>query len=83
MRRAPDWTGCRAAADRAAARLPDDADPCKHPAAACYLVSDALDADPFVLLLLPGAHQGAGARRGAGTAAGRGRGCVFRDRCRG
>jgi len=33
---------------------PDDADPCKHSAAACYLVSDALDADPFVLLLLRG-----------------------------
>jgi uncharacterized Zn finger protein len=33
---------------------PDDADPCKHAAAACYLVTDALDADPFVLLLLRG-----------------------------
>lgn len=33
---------------------PDDADPCKHSAAACYLLSDALDADPFVLLLLRG-----------------------------
>ena len=33
---------------------PDDADPCKHSAAACYLVADALDADPFVLLLLRG-----------------------------
>jgi uncharacterized Zn finger protein len=33
---------------------PDEADPCKHSAAACYLVSDALDADPFVLLLLRG-----------------------------
>jgi uncharacterized Zn finger protein len=33
---------------------PDDADPCKHSAAACYLVSDALDVDPFVLLLLRG-----------------------------
>jgi len=33
---------------------PDDADPCKHSAAACYLVTDALDADPFVLLLLRG-----------------------------
>lgn len=33
---------------------PDDADPCKHSAAACYLLSDALDTDPFVLLLLRG-----------------------------
>jgi hypothetical protein len=33
---------------------PDDADPCKHSAAACYLVADVLDADPFVLLLLRG-----------------------------
>jgi uncharacterized Zn finger protein len=33
---------------------PDDADPCKHSAAVCYLVADALDADPFVALLLRG-----------------------------
>jgi uncharacterized Zn finger protein len=33
---------------------PDDADPCKHSAAVCYLVADTLDADPFVLLLLRG-----------------------------
>ena len=33
---------------------PDDADPCKHSAAVCYLIADALDADPFVLLLLRG-----------------------------
>jgi uncharacterized Zn finger protein len=33
---------------------PDEADPCKHSAAACYLLTDALDADPFVLLLLRG-----------------------------
>ncbi len=33
---------------------PDDADPCKHSAAACYLVADALDTDPFVLLLRRG-----------------------------
>jgi uncharacterized Zn finger protein len=33
---------------------PDDADPCKHAAAVCYLVADALDADPFVALLLRG-----------------------------
>jgi uncharacterized Zn finger protein len=36
---------------------PDDADPCKHAAAVCYLVADALDADPFVLLLLRGRTQ--------------------------
>jgi uncharacterized Zn finger protein len=33
---------------------PDEADPCKHSAAVCYLVADALDADPFVALLLRG-----------------------------
>jgi uncharacterized Zn finger protein len=33
---------------------PDDADPCKHSAAACYLVSDVLDDDPFALFLLRG-----------------------------
>ena len=33
---------------------PDDADPCKHSAAACYLLSDVLDADPFALFLLRG-----------------------------
>jgi uncharacterized Zn finger protein len=33
---------------------PDWADPCKHAAAVCYLVADALDADPFKLLLLRG-----------------------------
>lgn len=33
---------------------PDDADPCKHSAAACYLLTDALDADPFALFLLRG-----------------------------
>ncbi len=33
---------------------PDDADPCKHSAAAFYLIADALDADPFVLFLLRG-----------------------------
>jgi uncharacterized Zn finger protein len=51
---------------------PDDADPCKHAAAVCYLVADALDADPFVVLLLRGRTRGevlAGLRlrrRGAG-----------------
>ncbi|WP_426571170.1 SWIM zinc finger family protein [Aquihabitans sp. McL0605] len=33
---------------------PDWADPCKHAAAVCYLVADALDADPFVLFTLRG-----------------------------
>jgi uncharacterized Zn finger protein len=33
---------------------PDDADPCKHSAAVCYLLADALDADPFVVFLLRG-----------------------------
>jgi hypothetical protein len=33
---------------------PDEADPCKHAAAVCYLLADALDTDPFVLLLLRG-----------------------------
>jgi len=37
---------------------PDDADPCKHAAAVCYLVADALDADPFVALLLRGRTRG-------------------------
>ena len=54
MRRAPGWTCCRAAARSGRGGLPGRRDPCKHSAAACYLVSDALDADPFVLLLLRG-----------------------------
>lgn len=33
---------------------PDWADPCKHSAAVCYLVADALDVDPFALLQLRG-----------------------------
>ncbi len=33
---------------------PDEANPCKHAAAVCYLVADALDADPFAVLLLRG-----------------------------
>lgn len=36
---------------------PDFAEPCKHAAALCYLVADALDADPFVLLLLRGRRR--------------------------
>jgi hypothetical protein len=33
---------------------PDWADPCKHSAAVCYLVADALDDDPFAVFLLRG-----------------------------
>ena len=33
---------------------PDEADPCKHAAAVCYLVAGLLDDDPFTLLLLRG-----------------------------
>jgi uncharacterized Zn finger protein len=33
---------------------PDDADPCKHAAALCYLVADLLDDDPFSLLHMRG-----------------------------
>ena len=36
---------------------PDWADPCKHAAAVCYLVADALDADPFALLRLRGRER--------------------------
>jgi uncharacterized Zn finger protein len=59
---------------------PDDADPCKHSAAACYLLTDALDTDPFTLFLLRGRTRdqvlaGVRARRRgatAGAASGRG-----------
>jgi uncharacterized Zn finger protein len=33
---------------------PDEAEPCKHSAGACFLVADVLDTDPFALLLLRG-----------------------------
>jgi uncharacterized Zn finger protein len=36
---------------------PDFAVPCKHSAAVCYLVADALDDDPFALLLLRGKRR--------------------------
>lgn len=39
---------------RTACSCPDWAEPCKHAAAVCYLVADALDDDPFVLLQLRG-----------------------------
>ncbi len=48
---------------------PDEADPCKHAAAVCYLVAQAMDADPFLVLLLRGRSRdevlaGLRARRG-------------------
>ncbi|MFD3406742.1 SWIM zinc finger family protein [Kribbella sp. NPDC058693] len=36
---------------------PDFAVPCKHSAAVCYLITDALDDDPFALLLLRGRRK--------------------------
>jgi hypothetical protein len=33
---------------------PDQADPCKHSAAVCYLAADLLDADPFLLFVMRG-----------------------------
>ena len=39
---------------RTACSCPDWAEPCKHAAAICYLMADALDDDPFVLLELRG-----------------------------
>ncbi|MGQ0719529.1 MAG: SWIM zinc finger family protein [Pseudonocardiales bacterium] len=52
---------------------PDWADPCKHAAAVCYLVADALDTDPFALLRLRGRDRdevlaGLRARRRTGLA---------------
>ncbi|MGH3490419.1 MAG: SWIM zinc finger family protein [Actinopolymorphaceae bacterium] len=37
---------------------PDVGDPCKHAAAVCYLVADAMDEDPFAVLLLRGRPRG-------------------------
>jgi hypothetical protein len=58
---------------------PDWADPCKHAAAVCYLVADALDADPFAVLLLRGLERAEvlaalRARRGSGAVASAGAG---------
>ncbi|TDU83119.1 SWIM zinc finger protein [Kribbella voronezhensis] len=39
---------------KTACNCPDFAVPCKHSAAVCFLIADALDEDPFVLLLLRG-----------------------------
>ena len=47
---------------------PDFAVPCKHSAAVCYLIADALDDDPFELLLLRGRQQGRAAVGVASTA---------------
>lgn len=52
---------------------PDDAEPCKHAAAVCYLVAELLDDDPLTLLLLRGRTRaevlaGLRARRGRGQA---------------
>lgn len=44
---------------RTACSCPDWAEPCKHAAAVCYLIADALDQDPFVLLLLRGLDRAA------------------------
>lgn len=52
---------------------PDFAVPCKHSAAVCYLIADALDDDPFALLLLRGRHKDellASLRSRRGTATG-------------
>ncbi|TWD73178.1 putative Zn finger protein [Kribbella amoyensis] len=42
---------------RTSCNCPDFAVPCKHSAAVCYLVADALDEDPFALLLLRGRRR--------------------------
>jgi uncharacterized Zn finger protein len=39
---------------KTACNCPDFAVPCKHSAAVCFLIADALDEDPFFLLLLRG-----------------------------
>ncbi|CAN5835790.1 SWIM zinc finger family protein [soil metagenome] len=57
---------------------PDSANPCKHAAAVCYLVAEALDDDPFCLFALRGRTREAllselrEHRRRAGAAAGPG-----------
>lgn len=42
---------------KTACNCPDFAVPCKHSAAVCFLIADALDEDPFVLLLLRGRRR--------------------------
>lgn len=51
---------------------PDEVEPCEHAAAVCHLLADAIDADPFVLLLLRGRRRDdvldeVRARRGGGV----------------
>ncbi len=41
-----------------ACTCPDDANPCKHAAAVCYLIADLLDDDPFSLLEIRGRTHG-------------------------
>lgn len=36
---------------------PDMAEPCRHAAAVCYVVADALDADPFLIFVLRGVSR--------------------------
>lgn len=42
---------------RTACSCPDDVEPCKHAAAVTYLIAEAIDHDPFVLLLLRGRRR--------------------------
>ncbi len=63
---------------------PDDAEPCEHAATVCYLLAAALDADPFVLLLLRGRRREqvldeVRARRSGGSAGGAGVGVGAED----
>jgi uncharacterized Zn finger protein len=60
---------------------PDWANPCKHVAAVCYLVAEALDLDPFLLLAFRGRTRDAllaelRLRRGTGAEAGDGGGAL-------
>ncbi|HXH59364.1 SWIM zinc finger family protein [Iamia sp.] len=69
---------------------PDWADPCKHAAAVCYLVADALDDDPFTLFAVRGrprdallaelrAHRRAGSSPQGATGGNEGAGSVPAD----
>lgn len=42
---------------RTACTCPDEVEPCKHAAAVTYLIADAIDHDPFVLLLVRGRRR--------------------------
>ena len=54
---------------RTSCSCPDHGDPCKHAAAVCYVMAEALDDDPFLLFTLRGRPRGAvlGALRAART----------------